>query len=816
MLYNYLKVGVRNLLKYKVFSFINVFGLAAAMSVCMLIILMLADQRSYDQFHAHHDRIYRVLTEPRNARQPYATTPFPLAGALKANYPILEEVTHLRPGVGGDALYQGKATELRGFFADAAFFNVLSYPLQSGDRQTVLQHPNTMVITAGTARRLFGDQDPVGKTVKFVSRGLHFMEKNGIGTPPVAWGTFTVTGVLAEQGYKSHLKFDVLVSESSLPALAKKEQVADLAGNWGDYNQCYTYALLRHDMEAADLTGALQILARRQYSGSADKALEGLQLHAQPLREVSSTLLNNDASYRLPEMVYYLLTMLAAVILLSACLNYTNLSVARAVTRAKEIGVRKVNGAGRRHLVWQFLGESVGTALLALTLAVLLLVGIKPAFRSLWVNQYLNFELDAAPWVYLVFFALAVGIGLLAGAYPALHLSGFQPIKVLKRTDLPRPGRLGLRKALGVTQLVISAFFITTSILLYNQFRHYLSFEYGFRSGNVVNIELQSNDYLRVKNEFGSLPGVTGVSACDVIPATGRSNGITLRKMGSKEEFKQAALLQADEHFVGNLGMKLVAGRNLPPAGTAASRFVLVNRSAVQAFGYKHPAEIVGQELELEWNKQAVEVAGVVEDFRHRLLFTHEEVGPLVLRNQPADFKYVNVQLAATADPQGTVSQLAERWKTLDPVHPFKYEFFDQELAATNQGIFDVVSVLGFLAFLAVTISCLGLLGMATYTTERRRKEVGIRKVLGAADLGIALLLSREFLKMLALAVVLGVPLTYGINTLWLQNFPNRVPFGAGTVGLGTGILLVLGLLTIASQTFKAARSKPVDALRAE
>jgi putative ABC transport system permease protein len=672
-----------------------------------------------------------------------------------------------------------------------------------------------MVITAVTARRLFGDQDPMGKTVQFVSRGLHFLEKSGIGTPPVAWGTFVITGVLADKGYKSHLTFDVLVSEASLAVLAKNGKVADLVGNWGDYNQCYTYALLKPGIETADLTGALQILSGRQYTGTADKELEGLRLLAQPLREVSSTLLNNDASYRLPELVYYFLAILAAMIMLSACLNYTNLSVARAITRAKEIGVRKVNGAGRQHLVGQFLGESVGMALLALVLAVLLLVGIKPAFRSLWVNQYLNFELDAAPWVYLVFAAFAVLIGLLAGAYPALHLSGFQPIKVLKSTEVPRQGRLGLRKALGVTQLVISAFFITTSILLYNQFRHYLSFEYGFRTGNIVNIELQSNDYLRVKNELGAVPGVAGVSACDVIPATGRSNGITLRKMGSKEEFKQAALLQADEHFVGNLGLKLVAGRNLPPAGTAAGRFVLVNRAALAALGYTYPAEIIGQELELEWNKRAVEVAGVVEDFRHRLLFTHDKVGPLVLQNQPGDFKYVNVQLAAT-DPRGTVARLAEKWKALDPVHPFKYEFFDQELAATNQGIFDVVSVLGFLAFLAVTISCLGLLGMATYTTQRRRKEVGIRKVLGAADWGIALLLSREFLKMLVVAVALGVPLTYGVNTLWLQNFPNRVPFGAGTLLLGTGILLVLGLLTVASQTLRAARSKPVDSLRTE
>jgi putative ABC transport system permease protein len=513
--------------------------------------------------------------------------------------------------------------------------------------------------------------------------------------------------------------------------------------------------------------------------------------------------------------VYYFLAALAAVIMLSAGLNYTNLSVARAVTRAREIGVRKVNGANRQQLVGQFLGESVGTALLALALAVLLLLGIKPAFRSLWVNQYLRFELDAAPWVYLVFAALAVGIGLLAGAYPALHLSGFQPIKVLKGNDLPRRGRLGLRKVLGVTQLVICAFFITTSILLYNQFRHYLSFEYGFEAARIVNVPLQSNDYWKVKSELAAVPGVAAVSGCDVIPATGRSNCIALRKAGSKAEFTGAALLQADEQFVGNLGLKLLAGQNLPPADTAAGRFIVVNRSAVRAFGYTHPAEIIGQELEVEWKKEALRVVGVVEDFRFRLLFTHHEVGPLVLRNHPGDFRYVNVQLAAT-DPRGTVARLARAWKKLDPVHPFKYEFFDQELAATNQALLDVVSVLGFLAFLAVTISCLGLLGMATYVTERRRREVALRKVLGAADAGIALLLSREFLKMLALAVALGAPLTYGLNTLWLQNFPNRVPFGAGTLGLGTGILLVLGLLTIASQTLRAARSKPVDALRAE
>jgi len=814
MLYNYLKVAIRNLLKYKVFSFINVFGLAAALSVCLLVMLMLADQRGYDRFHVHRDRIYRVLAEPRHARQPYATTPFPLAAALKADYPAVEEATHLRAGVGGDATYHGKIAEVRGFFADAAFFRVLSYPLEKGNPATALRHPNAMILGAATARRLFGTENPLGKTVQFTSRGLHYLHPDDH-SAPVPWGNYTITGVLADKGHKSHLTFDVLVSAASLPSLAHDGKIEDRTAKWETLSDGWTYVLLEPGKAQGDLAAALDGLARRRYTGLANREMGGARLLAQPLGDVSMDLLNNEASYRLPTMVYYFLAALAAVIMLSAGLNYTNLSVARAVTRAREIGVRKVNGAGRRHLVGQFLGESVLTALLALALAVLLLLGIKPAFRGLWVNQYLHFELDAAPWVYLLFLAFAVGIGLLAGAYPALHLSGFQPIKVLKGSELPRPGRIGLRKALGVTQFVISAFFITTSILLYNQFRHYLSFEYGFHAGNIVNVPLQSNDYQQVKSELAAVPGVAAISGCDVIPATGRSNGISLRKAGTKDEFKGAALLQADEHFAGNLRLKILAGQHLPPADTAAGRFVVVNRSAVHAFGYKHPAEIIGQELAVEGSGEALRVVGVVEDFRYRLLFTHHEVGPLVLRNHPGDFRYVNVQLAAT-DPRGTVARLAQAWKVLDPVHPFKYEFFDQELAATNQGILDVVSVLGFLAFLAVTVALLGMLGMAAYTVERRTREVGIRKVLGATDWGIARLLSGGFLRVLAASVGVGAPLSYVVNGLWLRHFPNRVPFGAADLLPGAAVLLLLGVLTIGSQTWKGARTRPVDAIRNE
>jgi putative ABC transport system permease protein len=498
--------------------------------------------------------------------------------------------------------------------------------------------------------------------------------------------------------------------------------------------------------------------------------------------------------------------------MVSACLNYTNLSIARALTRAKEIGVRKVNGAQRRDLIFQFLSESIITALFALGMACILLVAIKPAFKSLWINQFLNFELQDSLPVYLLFAGFTTLIGLVAGAYPALHLSGFQPTKVLKNLDSMRPGKLGMRKVLTVFQFVVSLFFITSSILVYNQFKHYLQFDYKFNSDNIINIELQGNDYQKVSTLLSSVPGVSTISACDIIPALSRSSEISI-KMPGKEEDLNFGLLQVDENFVPNVQLKLLAGKNLPARGESIDKFIVVNEAAVKQLGYKHPSEIIGKIVETSWSKEALEVVGVIEDFRYRLLINQDKIGPLVLRNQPDAFKYANVQLASK-DVTGTIAKIESTWESIDPIHSFKYEFFDEQLAATHRGIMDIVSVIGFIAFLAITISCLGLLGMATYTAERRMKEVSIRKVLGAEDLSIALLLSKGFLKILAISILIGAPLSYIINNFWLQNFPNRVEFGLGTLVLGSLMLLILGLLTIGSQIFRVAKRKPVDSLR--
>lgn len=809
MFRHYLKIGFRNILKYKVFSFINIFGLAAAMAVCMLVMLMLADQKSHDRFHVNGERIYRVISERADLRNPYATTPYPLAEAMAAEMPVAERVTQMIPGVGGDIKGPTATAEAHGFFADSSFFHVFSFELEEGERLTALAAPRSVVITHALAKQLFGNADAVGRTVEWTDRGA----------VPTPWGSYTITGVIADRHYRSHLKFDVLISAASIPLLTIDKKVDVHAADWAFFYNAYTYALVRPGVSKVQLDAGLQQLARRHYKGL--KEFAGFSLWGQPLFQMSpGILLGNDPIIALPMVAYYILWGLGLLILLLACLNYINLSVARALNRAKEIGVRKVTGAQRFSLVMQFLGESVITALFALALAIILLFLLKAAFVRLWVNQYLDFELGAGIGVYIAFVIFAVVVGVLAGIFPAMRLSAMRVIPALKNNDGLRPGRLGMRKVLSAVQFVFSLFFIITVILIYNQFNHFINFRYEFASQNILNINLQSNDYQLAEREFAMVPGVTGVSAVDYLPAETHSEGGALRLADgkphpSKDDFKGVMTLAADAHFLDNLGLHLLAGRGLVSNGPMAGRYIVVNEALVKEFGYRSPAGIIGQAFQSEWGDSSLVVVGVVQDFHMRLVIGNDKIEPMYLYGGAKNLPYVNLRVA-TRDVRGLIAGLQAHWRKIDPVHTLKYSWYNEELANQSQGVFDIVSILGLLAVLAVTIACLGMLGMATYTTERRRKEVGIRKVLGASGWGNVVLLSREFIIILGVSILISAPLTYLVNELWLRKFPNRVEFGFGTVALGTAILLVLGLLTIGSQTVRASRTNPADALRTE
>lgn len=818
MLKNYVLVALRNITRYKTFSFINIFGLALAMSVCLLVILMLADQSRYDRFNTKSDRIYRILTNSPGVGQPYATSSFPLANYLKANYPAVEDAVTLMPSVTGDAKAGEQVAVMKGYFADPAFFKIFDFEMTAGNKGTALSQPRSVIISTEVAQRLFAGADPVGKTIEFYNRQLAFpVESDNAGSAPIAWGSFTVTGIVDAAKYKSHLKFDVLMSSATMPSLVAEKKLDDLVNNWNWYFRPYTYVLLRDDKTVHDLQAALSDAVKRNEANIQEEYSKGLYFEPQALKDVQLGLTGNDTNNRLPIQGFYLLGVLALIIMLSACLNYTSLSIARALTRAKEIGIRKVTGANKRSLIMQFLGESMIISVLALVMSIIFLLALRPAFKALWLNKHLKFELPFDGTAFLGFVAFALFVGIVAGMFPAFRMSSYQPINALKRQDTVRGSRWSLRKVLTVSQFTMSLFFITTSVLIYNQFKHFMSFDYGLKTENVVNIGLQGLNYQKASNELMQVPGVVSISASDLVPATGESNGDALRKAGqtSEDDFKSTWQICADENFIDNLGLTLIAGTTVPPSKDSTTMHVIVNEEMARTFGYQQPSQLIGEAFETKWSKQNIIVSGVVKDFSYQLLINTSKPKPVMIFNKPDQFEYLNVKVSTTNIPE-LVSALENKWKGLDPLHPMTYEFYDDQLAGTHRAILDVVSILGFIAFLAIVIACLGLLGMATYMTERRKKEVGIRKVLGAADWGITLLLSKSFLKVLGISVLIGAPFSYFISNLWLELLPNRVAFGLGTVVLATSILLILGLITIGSQTIKASRTNPVETLKDE
>ncbi|MEO8474933.1 MAG: FtsX-like permease family protein [Chryseolinea sp.] len=812
MLLNYYRTGIRNILKYKVFSAINIFGLATGMAVCMLIMVMFSDQKEYDQFHSKKERIYRLLTVKPDAMMGMksAVTSAPLGLKLKNDYAIIDESTRLNLGIGGDAMYNRKTVELRGYFADQSFFNIFDYTLDAGNRATALTLPNSMIITHSAAVELFGSENPIGKAIAFSDRGLPILKGIDIEKATVYWGEYTVTGVVNDQSMKSHLRFDALVSASSMPVLIKEKKIDDYSDNWLDHNSGYTYVTLTRGKAKQDLLSALDDIVQREYKNVAEA--KGITLDAQKLTEITPGLfMSSPPSFSLPLQIYYFLLLLALVILISACLNYTTLATARSLTRVKEIGIRKVTGASRRSLIFQFLSESILTSFFSLILAIGLLYLIRPAFNELWINQYLGFDLGLTPSIYLGFGTLAISIGLLAGIYPALYLSRFPPIKVLKAHRHVKAGKVTMQRALNTIQFVVSLFFIITALLLYKQFDHHLKLDYGFVSKNIINVSLQSAEYNAAKTALSNIPGVVIVSACNEIVGSGQgTHGIGLKKPGATEE-TTAMQMAVDQNFLSNLELKLLAGNNVPEY--YSNKQIVVNESAAKALGYEIFQEIIGETFESGKDQQVLEVVGVVKDFRFRMASEKDKVEPMVLRHQEGRFRFLQLKVISD-DMTRLVTQLEKEWKKVDPNHTVKYQFFDEQLRATNKGLLDVVSIINVISFLAVLIACMGLLGMITYQTERKKKEVGIRKVLGADMKNIVMMLSKNFFIMLTLAVFISGPLSYFVNNLWLQNFPNRVDFGFELVAAGAAILLGLGVITIASTTLKASKTNPVEALR--
>lgn len=808
MIKNYFLVAIRSLARHKFFSSINIFGLAISMSICLGIIMLVADQMSYDHHNTKRDRIHRVITKYLNPDgsdpgNDYATSPLPLGVSLKEDYTGVEKAVRIRRGFGNGWIEfdQDLNIPLGGFFADPEALDVFEYELEHGDAKTALVEPYSVVLTKKAAQKLFKQDNPVGEVIKVGDLG-----------------EYKVTGVIKDKNQKSHIVFEALASYSTLKSLEASGKMGARDGDWGNWTAGWVYLLLEEGRSTKDIERNLADIAKKQRPKefSANDA-HSYAFYLQNISNITpGPFINNPIGPFMPRIFVYFFGGLAMIVMLTSCFNYTNLSIARSLTRAKEIGVRKVNGAFRYQVFLQFLSESLVISLFSLALAVVLLLLVKPFLLNLKFAQVLKWDLEANYAVFGAFFLFSVLIGCIAGFFPAVVLSKFQPIKVLKNagSGLKVFSRMGLRKGLLIAQFSLSLIFIISVLLLYNQLQLFVKADHGFDMANKLSVKLNNTPYLALQTELQKCANIVNVAPSSHVPAAGMTYGDGYKKNLSDENGFTVDYYFVDENYLENMKLQLIAGRNFKNEdGESNKNFMIVNESTISKLMLKDPREAIGQVIYQEIDSAKFEIIGVIKDYNHQILMA--EISPMALRYDAK--RYNLLQVGYTGSYNDAVKSVEAAWAKVNPTYKLDCKSFEAEIKMFYETVFsDFVRIIGVIAFLAITISCLGLLGMATYTTETRMREISIRKVLGSPDHALVLLLSKGFIQLLLIAIVIATPIAYFLNNLWLQMIAYHTELSVSVVLTGAGILLVLGGVTIGSQTLRAAYANPVDNLKSE
>jgi len=803
MIKNIFLTSFRNIFRHPVFSFINVFGLAVSMSLGLLIILIIKDQYTFDNFHKDSGRIYRINTKAIRAEggsENYASSPFVMGTAFQDGYSYAEKVVRIYSQLNGDAEYNKVIVPVHGYFADPSFLEVFNFKLEKGNPATALDEPDGVVLTQEASKKIFGNADPIGKVISF--RGF---------------GSYTVKGVFEKFPGKTHLNFEIIVSSNALPLLEKQHAITETLGNWNNYYTNFVYVKLKPGVKEKEVQAALSELSRKNYVGrkleTRDKAYE---FYLQPLNKISpGPILSNDPMRALPQLVLLFLAVLVSVILLMAGLNYTNLMIAKSLKRAREIGVRKVMGANRWQVFTQFIGESVLFAMFSLFVSYLLLQVLKSAFLQLHLVQEFSIDLKEDGLVFIYFILFAFVIGLLAGLLPAAYLSGFKPVLVLKDMMGKKVNtRRLLRKSLMVVQFTLSMVFIASVLMIYFQMNYLLKADYGINDKNIMNVRLLGNDYNKMASELQTIPGVKQIGFVSHSLGTFQDYSDDYKKNATDASFVMRDF-RADANFISNLKIQFVAGRNFSPglSGDHESEIIL-NEKALGLFGFAKPGDAIGKQVYAQ-DSIALNVVGVVKDFHFRPM--NYEIGPLAFRYRPVDFQMMSIAFEP-GNKDRLIAALSPIWKKMDPVHTLQSNLMRDEIndAYVSSGFTDILKIMQYISFLSIVLACLGMLGMVMYSTQLRIKEVSVRKVMGASVKDVTVLLSRSFLWLIGIGVLIGIPLSYLLGNLFLQNFAYKISYGIWLVGAGVIITGLLGLVTICSQTIRAALSNPVKSLRNE
>ncbi|QMU31210.1 ABC transporter permease [Adhaeribacter radiodurans] len=805
MLLNYFKIAIRNLLRHKLFSFINIFGLAVGLACCLLIALFILQELSYDKYHAHADRIYRVGRyfngEDGLPGVQLANIAPPFAPLLQNDFPAIEEATRLLQHKAVIAVSPQKFfTEENVFFAEPSFFKIFTVLLHSGNAQTALSEPNTILLTEKLVAKYFPKQNPIGQLVRLDNKV-----------------TLKVSGVFQDFPVNSHFHPSFLVSFSTLQdsTLFGRKNLANFS-----INRFTTYLLVPPKYNVAHISVQLPAFLDRHIEYQNTRPSSYNNLFLQKLTDIHlHSHLDTELEANGDSKQVYLFGVIALFILLIACINFMNLSTARSSVRAKEIGVRKVMGASQGKLIVQFLSESLLFVLIAVLLAVVFTDLALPL-----MNHLIGKELTYSPvngWLTaLVVLGLALLVGLVAGSYPALYLSSFQPAKVLKGKIIQINRTVSLRKALVVLQFAITIVLVVSTAVVYKQLGYLQNKSLGLNKDYIVTLPympLLSARYQAFRNELLATNAVAQVARSIEAPSERLLNSLGEMGIESGGSYKESSLsfefLGIDPYFVPTYKIKVLAGRNFSEAyPTDSNKAFLLNEAGVKALGFKTPQQAIGSTI--DYGDRRAKIVGVLSDFHFESM--HQKIKPILFMIPPtSEFRHLSVKLAG-ADLQYGITQLEKTWKQFLPDYPFEYAFLDQKFgqlyaAEQRQGL-----LFTLFAGMAILIACLGLFGLATFATEQRSKEIGIRKVLGASIGSIVALLSRDFLKLVLLANLLAWPIAwYGMHR-WLQDFAYRTPLSWSTFGWATLLALTIALLTISFQAIKAAVANPVEALRNE
>lgn len=802
MLQNYLKITWRNIWKNKAFSLITVGGLSLSMAACMLFIMLIKGAHEFDNFHPEGERVYRILTDAQRKNggsERYATSPYVVASKLAESYSFVEAWTPFCSALNGEVKQGDNLQRLQGLFTTPSFFEAFGFRLEQGDAAAALSEPYSLVLTKATAERLFGKEAPLGRTVEM----------------PGYEAYFTVTGLLAEFPGKTHLEFEALASFSTVPALEAAGIINNISGNWQNYYSTYNFIRLKEQVEPETVEQALATVAEAGYQGLQLETRDaGYRFELQPLSAITpGPILSNSMGRGLPEFLLWFLAGLGLIVVFSASFNYTNLTIARAVGRMKEVGVRKTFGANRRQVFGQFLAEAVVMAVISLVLAYPLLKLAIQGFNQLQFTEFTDMNLKEDLALYAWFILFAVGVGLLAGVLPAAVLSKTKPLAILQKlSNLKVMQGVGLRKALLGIQLSVSLIFLILVTIAWKQINVALVMNFGFAQAQVLNVNMQGHDMEKLRPAFAAVSGVEQISAISHSMGTWADSKVGLR-VREEEEPVEVRDYVVDHEYIPNFGLKLAAGENFPEAPEQQrERFAIVNETFLEQFQLGTPAEALGKTI---WMGDSTRLAiqGVLEDFYYKPAVYQLE--PLLLRYNPGQLGVLNLRVGSQ-DPTATIAALERAWEKIDPVHPFTYQFFDDAVRENYANFVDLAWIVGFFALLGIVIALMGLLGIAIYTVETRRKEVSIRKVLGASMKDVVWLLSKSYFVLLGVAILVAVPISILLGRQFLQQFTIQLEMKALLFLPGILLLLSLVALTVLSQAWRAAVGNPVEALKNE